>query len=524
MGEHSVHIAKSADVNASVIGWRISGVLRLTVIVKATFALANDGVAGLAAPSAMVAVDRTFHDHPLKSVSAPAETAPYLARCDVVATGFACAPGGRPVSSMSARLALFRDDQPLVDKTLQVVGDRGAHMGAPQPFARMDLVWERALGGPRVEANPVGVAIPNIIDPGAPERPACFGPISRFWPTRKRLVSADRRAGLDAPVATVPEGIDWTYFQCAPDDQRVEPLRGDEWLILEGFDAERPQMRTRLPGLCAAARLIERRAGGREVPIPLAMDMLIVDGERATCAAVWRGSIESPTSEAEWQGLAVLASLEGRGRSGPWVELRDRALRGSDRPLNAVDPAQQPASANLQSRSNDSTLPLAETAASPGARPATPFPNPAPANTPPRNRDLSALPWGDARIPAAPRTAPGEHTLDLQHRPPARIASAAEASAPAAPITRGAPLPAPAVGIESPVKGAASTPAAPADPGSRGPLRSITKDLGLPPTRAPLPAPDAAAAAERMRLMGLPLAAIEPVVDALRKQDSKRVS
>ena len=81
--------------------------------------------------------------------------APYLARAGVVLSGYACAPGGQPVTSAAVRLGLAGDRR-LIDKTLHVYGDR---MGTtvPQPFRRMPLVYERAWGDRANLENPVGV-------------------------------------------------------------------------------------------------------------------------------------------------------------------------------------------------------------------------------------------------------------------------------------------------------------------------------------------------------------------------------
>src|SRR5262249_48066473 len=139
-----------------------------------------------------------------RSVEAATDLAPYLPRCDVTLTGHAHAPGG--CSASSVRLALYRGTRPLLHKTLHVYGDR-AGRSVPQPFTRMPLVYERAFGGPGIAGNPVGSELPNIVSPADPAKPAGFGPISRFWPARRRLLGKLDRRVLEAPIAEIPDAV-----------------------------------------------------------------------------------------------------------------------------------------------------------------------------------------------------------------------------------------------------------------------------------------------------------------------------
>ena len=80
--------------------------------------------------------------------------------------------------------------------------------GKPSRFEKMPLRWERALGGPLSEANPVGrgfktgVLVPNLERPESllqtrddRPAPACFAPIAPAWKARKRGAGRTTRRG-----------------------------------------------------------------------------------------------------------------------------------------------------------------------------------------------------------------------------------------------------------------------------------------------------------------------------------------
>src|SRR5205814_292801 len=129
-----------------------------------------------------------------------------------------------------------RDQAVAIDKRLVARGtpDPAGKPGEPAPFLVMPLVYEVAAGGPRVPENPAGVAEApgrwaNLVDPRNPGRPAGFGPVSPRWQGRRRLLSVDA-AILDAPIPDLPGEFAWAFFNAAPDDQRLDFLRGDEWI------------------------------------------------------------------------------------------------------------------------------------------------------------------------------------------------------------------------------------------------------------------------------------------------------
>jgi hypothetical protein len=380
-------------VSAGAVLWRFRGHLELTVVVKAVFVILPDGVATPAGPGEIVARDRHTAGSPLRSVEAASDLAPYLPRCDVLLTGHAHAPGGAAAGAV--RLGVSREGRRLIDKTIHVYGDRGP-TGAPEPFTRMPIVYERAVGG-RDTANPIGTDAPNLADPEDPRRPACFGPTSRLWPARRALLGRMDHRSLEAPIAEIPEAMPWEYFQAAPRDQQIEPLRGGEWLLLDGLDPKRSRVQTCLPSARGVAR-VEMRRAGREGPkqsaVELVCDTLAIDGDRQTLSLSWRGRCEVPDGEAALPTLVVLAALEVPGVPVDWARVRAAP---------AVEPQVK---APVVPVGETTTVPLDHVAA--GAHKAMPF-MPAPASPPiavePRRApdEIPGAPWSHVAAPPPPR-------------------------------------------------------------------------------------------------------------------------
>lgn len=375
-------------VSCGTVLWRAGGVLRVTVVVKATFAFGADGDAALCAPEPVEREDRHHDGDPSRSLRSASDTAPYLPGAGVVLTGHACAPGGAPVTALAARLAVVRD-APLLDKTIHVFGDVAPGGSSPGPFQAMPLVYERAQGGPGFPWNPVGVAEagdgaqaevtpaavlpgrarPNLVHPANPHRPAAFGPIAPHWPLRKRLFggldpraarpTAQRGSPGGGPggaegaegveVIEIPEGFDFRAFNPAPFDQQIPYLQGDEWIVMDSVSAGRARVQTRLPSARARVRRYRVSAAGVAGPqeIALSADTLVIDADRQIASLVWRGhfaiesgdvlreirlfaGVETVTTTVSWPEHGVLPLGE------PAVTHRSSAPAGSlPRPIAA---------------------------------------------------------------------------------------------------------------------------------------------------------------------------------------------
>ncbi len=298
---------------AAVALWRFRGVLRATVAVKATFELVPNGIMQRIPPDDVVTAEINHGNSPLRSVRLTPDLAPYVPGGDVVLTGHAVSPGETPMMSLQTRLVVFDGDTLLVDRRVIVRGD--TKDGQPQPFARMPLVYERAFGGIGFTDNPMGVGAdtsqrktPNLLSPDGAEVVACYGPISRVMPNRRRLLKTLERGALDKPVIDFPDDFEWAYYHVSPPGQRVPYLKGHERLVLEGMSAQHPRVVSSLPGARAAARVFGL-SGDEPMPVQLVADLLRIDTDAGTCTVVWRGHVPVP-SEAALSGMGVMAGVE----------------------------------------------------------------------------------------------------------------------------------------------------------------------------------------------------------------------
>ncbi len=280
----------------TTLAWRHRGELRLTVVLKAAFALAPDALAE-PIPGAELWLDEGA-DH-------PSDLIPVLAQPEVIVVGHACAPANRTVPSMSVRL-FVGGDGPAVDKTLHVYGDRAGVRSEPTPFERLPLGYDRAVGGPGTE-NPAGrrpdgsSALPNVVHPSEPWMPAGLGPIPSTWPGRRRSIRS-RAPFVKDGVLEVPDDMGLDYFQASPPDQRLPTLRGDEWIVIDGMHPTFTRLQSQLPGSVARARLIATR-GDNSRTLDLVVDRLFVDMDRLTATLLWRGGCPLPAEP--WEGQVV---------------------------------------------------------------------------------------------------------------------------------------------------------------------------------------------------------------------------
>ncbi|WP_437878069.1 DUF2169 domain-containing protein [Sorangium sp. So ce513] len=410
---------------ASALLWRTANGPCVTVAVKATFQLAPDGVAALAAPLPLF--HDVFHEQNVgRSLHVASDAVPHKPRADVLLSGSAYAPPGQRVSHRWVRLAVFdaAGQAPAIDKRLQIVGERqrdpaSGQATAPAPFARLPVRYELAFGGARCPDNPVGrgadpgdLRLPSIVDPGAPDAPAGFGPIASAWPERRRALGAWDPAKLLLPVPELPIAMDWGYFNAAPRDQQIPYLRGDEWILLEGLHPTAAQVRSRLPGLGARVLLrAPRLADPAGVELTVRCDTLWIDADALRCTLTWRASlaVAERALEAVERGT-ILVTLAPLGERVAWPAPRPAAAPAP--PVGAT------------------TAPLPEGVRPPaGARPSLPIPEPDPSVA----RGMSAEEWaarGAGGEPARP-------SLDLtQTRPldPAAFAEALKAFDPAPPV------------------------------------------------------------------------------------------
>lgn len=203
----------------------------------------------------------------------------------------------------------------------------------------MPLVYENAAGGPGVWNNPVGIggpgvrALPCVVDPRDPRRPAGFGPVSGAWMPRRGFLGETESTALSEPIFEAGPSFDWRYFQAAPADQLLDGIRGDEWIVLDGMHPTHARVQSRLPQARAAAIL--RGEGQSERSIELRADTLVIDADDLLVSIVWRGrfAVGSPDVLATARVFAGVSlpghPIEWPARATKPVMLTGPAARGS---------------------------------------------------------------------------------------------------------------------------------------------------------------------------------------------------
>ncbi|MGK3992638.1 DUF2169 domain-containing protein [Sorangium sp. So ce1024] len=355
-----VAVSPLGPATAATVAWRLRGQLHVTVVVKATFALVPEGRMSLVAPEP-IALDEQ-PDPSGRGLRTAGDLAPYRGQCDVVVTGHAELPPGLSSPEVMVRLTVVQGGQVCIDKQAQL--DGSARVGVARSHVRIDGM----------------------------------GPLSRSSPLRSRLlrgIDARRLLGLRLDI---PEGLDGSYFQAAPADQRLGALRGDEWIVLGGMFAQRPKLRTQLPEARGAARLYRRQrvAPRTGEPIPLRADTVHVDVDRRCCSVVWRG--HAPVDEAELASLRVLAGVETPAVPLAWGDPFANEIVASARPASSGPASQR----GVEGGPLSGTNPLsAEEVARVLAAAATPFDARHP------QADLARS------VPAMPAVAAASRRLDL---------------------------------------------------------------------------------------------------------------
>ncbi|SFQ69300.1 hypothetical protein SAMN03159489_04903 [Pseudomonas sp. NFPP07] len=296
----------------------------LVVVAKGTFNLPLDGrAATLADTQQPLLMADTFLGEP--GLSAPLQEmdfAPVKPCCDVLVRGKAYAPGGRPVTQLTAGIRVGQ-----MSKAFSVLGPRqwqsgllGVAPGLPQPFTEQDISYARAFGGSHPIANDpqlrhcyldnptgcgwyprsadsadiVGMPMPSTEELGKPIdspsgnfRPMALGPLGRGWPQRARFAGTYDEAWLADCFPFLPTDFDHRYFQAAPDDQQTHYLRGGEDVLLLNLT---PQERAgfRIPQMEVPVTFFLKK-GGHET-VQAVIDTLLIDTDTCQVQLTWRVS------------------------------------------------------------------------------------------------------------------------------------------------------------------------------------------------------------------------------------------
>lgn len=303
------------------------GHLLLVLIAKASYAIrAEDQEPALLDEQVPLHLEDTFEGEPgLSSPRYEADLAPMKPRCDVLVTGCAHAPGGRPAAQVPVGVAIGLGAGAF-SKTFAVQGPRqwqrgllgSLRPGPAEPFVRQALHYGLAYGGSDCTGpdaarhavcavNPVGVGFNRerdakaiegtpvaqteafahpITDAWALYPSLSLGPVGRNWQPRLALAGTHDAEWQRDRFPLPPADFDIAHNQSAPADQQIEHLRSGDPVTLVNLTAN-GHTRFTLPDL-----RLHGVAHGRQGRKPRAMvpDTLLLEPELGRFSVVWRAS------------------------------------------------------------------------------------------------------------------------------------------------------------------------------------------------------------------------------------------
>jgi hypothetical protein len=317
-----------------------------TVVIKGTFDLAPGTLVRANGQSAIAIVDEYWDPQsPERSSTRYAgEVVLVKPSTDVIVTGAATAPGGRPTLGWRATVIVKNRRGLVLNHVAEIVGPRGwVHrrligwvLTDPEPTCEVPIRYELAYGGAYQETpnppssrgdrwivhepNPSGrgffdersmdkdasYAAPQWQCPDHPvtlvnrEVPlAGFGPIMRPWTCRVKYMGTYDDAWLRQTRIDVENGLpadyaadfDPRYFQCAhPSLITPHYLEGDEEITLANVHRQHGDLTFRLPNLRVATCL--RDAGGAWHEQILPLDTVHIDVSEDKVYLCWRLTLD----------------------------------------------------------------------------------------------------------------------------------------------------------------------------------------------------------------------------------------
>lgn len=292
---------------------------------------------------------------------------------EALVVGKCYAPGGTPVTRSTVALTLGPPDKPLIDKRLNVFGERlwqrrvtGIAASEPAPFSDMPIDFTRAFGGPNTPHNPLGKGdapsppagdgsvahrLPNvedakfpIVSPDDKPPPASFSPVDFTWPQRASRAGTYDGKWLKERFPGYADDMDAAIFNAAPPDQWIAGFfRGDEAFAITGMHPEQRVVQGTLPGAAMRCFVNQNTAEGpqlREVGMRAETLWLFPRVERA--ALVFRGVVGIATDDAaDITDLLVAAESLDEPRSVDYYQgIRELRLDPREGALHALSDGQ----------------------------------------------------------------------------------------------------------------------------------------------------------------------------------------
>jgi len=253
------------------VGTDNHGLDHLLALAKATYHFDAAGTVWLAdVQRPLIGADEYSGDPGYSATVVESDYALLKPNCDVLLTGSAYTPVGRPASDVVVSLSVGK-----MRKSLRVTGHRTwqagflgkIEPGPPHPFVREPFSYDTAFGGiddfhedaqkhTSCRQNPVGVGyhkeleqnlmldtpMPNteeindpIREPNGQYRPMAFGPLGRGWPQRMQYAGTYGAEWQENQFPFLPQDFDNRYFQAAPPDQQIPVIKGGERVELRNL-------------------------------------------------------------------------------------------------------------------------------------------------------------------------------------------------------------------------------------------------------------------------------------------------
>ncbi len=253
------------------------------------------------------------------SIVRAAEFAPMKPATDLLLTGHAYPPGGRPAQRVDVTLSVAGRV-----RTVRVVGDRtwkngffGPSISDPEPFEKIPLIYERAFGGTDViaksgalaahEQNPVGTGylhpkgsknfegapLPNLEDPQHPiQRPknspptACFGPVCASWLPRRQYAGTYDEKWQKERAPFLPDDFDPRFLNVAPESQVFSPYLsgGEEVTVINASPDGR--LSFTLPLIEFNVTIVIE---GHDEQVEVNLDTVCIEPDDSLLTMIWRG-------------------------------------------------------------------------------------------------------------------------------------------------------------------------------------------------------------------------------------------
>lgn len=323
----------------------------LVLAIKGTFTLPEPGAEpALADEQVPLVFADTFTGEP--GFSAPLDEVDFALhkpRCDVLMTGSAWAPDGRPAERVAVGVRVGR-----WMKSFAVSGDRqwssslvATRVTRPVPFVRKAISYDNAFGGVDTAhedpdkhgaftRNPVGrgwhrqlaakyidgAPLPDaeqldrpVERPDGDYAPMAFGPLGRGWSPRLALAGTYDQDWLDNTFPFLPADFRDDYYQAAPADQQIAYPQGGEEVTLVNLSAA-GRLSFKLPAIDLP--LVFFRAGGGHVETRAVLDTIVFQPDDHRFTLTWRASVALKKNM-----LEISQALVGTMSSGWW---RARAL------------------------------------------------------------------------------------------------------------------------------------------------------------------------------------------------------